>query len=192
MQIRTARLVLRDFTEADAPAFVAYQSDPRYLALHAAGAADPSHARELFARFARWRDEAPRRNYQLGVFVRDAAGGALVGCAGLRDLDRERAIAQLGIELAPDYWGRYRLAIEVAQALLDTAFEHLALSEISGVTASSNARVSRLAQWFGAEPVATREGPGWMQARGWWEVEWRISRAAWARTRPSIARKSGA
>lgn len=146
----------------------------------------PAPTRELLERFARWRNEIPRRNCQLGVFGREPAG-ALVGCAGLRDIDRDRATAQLGIELAPDYWGRYRLAVEIAHALLDTAFEQLALTEIRGVTTSGNARVSRLAQWFGAEPVATRQGPGWMRARGWSEVEWRISRTAWERGRASIA-----
>jgi RimJ/RimL family protein N-acetyltransferase len=34
MRIVTARLVLRDFTEDDAPAFVADRSEPRYLASH--------------------------------------------------------------------------------------------------------------------------------------------------------------
>lgn len=188
MQIVTARLVLRDFSERDAPAFVAYQSDPRYLAF-AGGEADPCQARDLLERFARWRRETPRRHYQLGVFERGPAG-ALVGCAGLREVDRDRATAQLGIELAPDCWGRFRLAIEIAHALLETGFVDLGLREIRGVTASGNARVARLAQWFGAEPVATRQGPDWMRARGWSEVEWRITRAAWQRARPSAAPRS--
>jgi [ribosomal protein S5]-alanine N-acetyltransferase len=178
MQIVTARLVLRDFTADDAPAFVAYQSDPRYLALHAGGEANPCHARDLLQRFARWRDEVPRRHYQLGVFERVPAG-ALLGCAGLREVDDNHATAELGIELAPDRWGRYGLAVEIARALLDTGFARLELGEIRGVTASGNARAARLARWFGAEVVATRPGPDWMRARGWSEVEWRIRRSAW-------------
>ena len=53
MRIVTARLVLRDFVEDDAPAFLAYQSDPRYAALHGPGEADPSHTRCLLQRFER-------------------------------------------------------------------------------------------------------------------------------------------
>jgi len=144
MQIVTARLVLRDFSADDVPAFLAYQSDPRYRALHADGEAAPSDPRDLLERFARWRNETPRRTYQLGVFERGAAS-ALVGSAGLREVDIDRATAQLGIELAPDHWGRYRLAIEIVQALLETGFLDLGLREIRGVSASGNARVSRLA-----------------------------------------------
>ncbi len=51
MRIVTARLVLRDFADDDAPAFLAYQSDPRYAALHGPGEADPDHARRLLREF---------------------------------------------------------------------------------------------------------------------------------------------
>jgi [ribosomal protein S5]-alanine N-acetyltransferase len=186
--IVTARLVLRDLTEADGPGFVAYHADPRYLAAQGSSEATPDAARDLLWRFARWRQEAPRRHYQLGVFER-AAAGALVGCAGLRDVDGQHRTAELGIELAPDHWGRYGLAVEIARALLDTGFTHLGLREIRGVSASGNARAARLARWFGAEVVATRQGPDWMQARGWSEVEWRLRRSAWQQA-PALRARS--
>jgi RimJ/RimL family protein N-acetyltransferase len=193
LEIITARLVLRDFSEADAPAFLAYHADPRYLAARGSDEAAPGHARELLDKFEHWRNEAPRRHYQLGVFER-AAGGALVGCAGLREVERDRATAELGIELAPEHWGRYGLAVEIARALLDTGFARLGLREIRGVSTSGNARAARLARWFGAEVVATRQGPDWMRARGWAEVEWRIGRSAWqqarARDQPAPSRRS--
>ncbi len=184
MEIVTARLVLRDLTAADAPAFVAYHADPRYIAARGSSEAVPD-ARDLLRRFERWRQEAPRRHYQLGVFER-AAAGALLGCAGLRDVDPEAGRAELGIELAPDHWGRYGLAVEIARALLDTGFTDLGLREIRGVSASGNARAARLARWLGAEVSATRQGPDWMQARGWSEVEWLLGRSAWQRARDPV------
>jgi RimJ/RimL family protein N-acetyltransferase len=35
---------------------------------------------------------------------------------------------ELGIELAPNYWGRYAYAIEVGRALLDFGFRELRLN----------------------------------------------------------------
>ncbi len=188
MRIVTARLVLRDFVEDDAPAFLAYQADLRYAALHGPGEADPSHTRRLLQRFERWRSERPRQNYQLGAFRRDQAG-TLVGCCGLRAAGCPDGTAELGVELAPDYWGRYGYAVEIVRALLDFGFGTLRLGEIRGVTASGNTRVARLASWFGARVTATRPGPDWMTARGWQEVEWRVTRAEWERS-PAARRRA--
>jgi ribosomal-protein-alanine N-acetyltransferase len=98
----------------------------------------------------------------------------------------------LGIELAPDYWGRYGYAVEVGRALLDFGFTRLGLEVISGSSVSANTRILRLAEWFGGEVEATRPGPAWMAARGWNEVAWRITRERWQRRRatPDAARRS--
>lgn len=185
MQIVTARLVLRDFVAEDAPAFLAYQSDPRYVALHGPDEANPSHARGLLQTFERWRSELPRQNYQLGAFSRDQAG-TLVGCCGLRAFGCSAGEAELGVELAPDYWGRYGYAVEIVRALLDLGFGTLGLDEVRGLTASGNSRVTRLAGWFGARVTAARPGPAWMADRGWQEVEWRVTRPEWERS-PAFA-----
>jgi ribosomal-protein-alanine N-acetyltransferase len=157
--------MLRDLTAEDAPPFIAYQTDPRYRAARGVGGVEP---RDLLDRFVRWQHEVPRRNYQLGIFEHRPAG-TLLGCAGLRDIDLERGTAELGIELAPDHWGRHALALEVAAALLKTGFQRLELRALYGVTTSGNRRVARLASWFGAEPIAESEGT----------VTWRISHDLW-------------
>lgn len=165
MEIGTGRLVLRDFVAEDRPAFVAYQTDPRYASLYGSDAAS---ARLLFERFLFWQVEAPRRNFQLGVFARER-GGALLGCIGMRELDEAAARAVFGIELAPEHWGRFGLAIEASSAMLGLGFDRLRLVEIVGVTSSGNTRVRRLARWFGAvEASGTPDAPCW-----------RITRAAW-------------
>ncbi len=89
----------------------------------------------------------------------------------------------LGIELTPDDWGRYRLAIEAAAALIDFGFDVLDLQILIGSTASGNVRVEKLARWFGADLVAQRPGPEWMAARGWSEVDWALTREGWARSK---------
>ena len=178
MEITTRRFLLRDFVEADWPAFLDYQSDPRYLAFSGPEASSPEHAAHLFETFQVWASEQPRLNHQFAI-VRWEEPHSLVGCCGLRRAEQEGGKAELGIELAPDYWGRYRYAVEVGRALLTFGFGSVKLEVISGVTVSANARVARLAAWFGAEVVTTRPGPAWMAERGWSQVAWRITRAQW-------------
>jgi len=48
-----------------------------------------------------------------------------------------------------------------------------------GGTVSANARIGRLARWFGAVVAKTSAGPAWMQDRGWSQIEWQITRAQW-------------
>lgn len=174
VSILVGRLSLRDFTDADRAAFIGYQMDPRYLDLYDFRP-DAERPGGLFDLFLEWQREEPRSNFQLGVF--DAATGQLLGCGGLRKADQDTAI--LGLELAPSEWGRFRVALDVAAALLRLGFETLNFKTIMGDTASGNRRVEKLARWFGARIAEEREGPLWMQSRGWREVDWAITREAW-------------
>jgi [ribosomal protein S5]-alanine N-acetyltransferase len=181
MEIITRRFRLRDFSEGDQAAFLAYHADPRSLALYGPEEADCSQLRGLFQTFRMWASERPRQNYQLAIIQRQEPQ-ALVGCCGLRRASCDAGRAAFGIELAPTYWGRYGYAIEVARALLGFGFGDPGLQEIRGVTVSANARVARLVRWFGAVAIATRPGPAWMHTRGWNQTEWQITREQWERT----------
>lgn len=176
MLIDHSRFLLRDFTEADRPMFLAYQMDPRYLALYDFDASDVQRANDLFDLFQEWREAIPRQNFQLGIL--DKRTDELCGCAGLRKATDDTAV--LGIELAPAQWSRFALALDVAGALIDFGFHELQLATIWGDTASGNRRVAKLARWFGARIVAERQGPQWMAQRGWSEVDWAVDRTTWA------------
>ena len=178
MEVTTARFLLREFVEADRPAFLAYHADPRNVAFYGPDEARPEHAGHLFETFQAWASERPRLNYQLAIVHRQEPQ-ALVGCCGLRGAGRPAGEAELGLELAPDFWGRHGYAVEVGRALVDFGFGELMLDVISGSTVSGNVRIARMAEWFGAEVVATLPGPSWMSARDWSEVHWRIARERW-------------
>lgn len=178
MEIVTKRFLLRDFIESDRSPFLTYQTDPRSQIFYEPGAANLEHSTRLFETFCTWATEHPRLNYQLAIVQRREPDG-LVGCCGLRGRGCDAGEMELGIELAPDYWGRYAYAIEVGRALLDFGFRELKLDAISGSTISANVRIARLAAWSGAEVVAIRVGSRWMSERGWSEVDWRITRAQW-------------
>lgn len=177
MHIRTNRFLLRDFEEADATAFEDYHADPRSREFYGTEQANPSHARELMELFKSWAEERPRKNYQLAIARREPAQ-TLIGCCGLRAAESEPGRAELGIELAPAFWGRYRYALEVMQALAEFGFHDLGLQEIYGDTVSANGRIARLAESLGATAVV-KPGPEWMAERSWYQVEWQISRERW-------------
>lgn len=180
MRIETRRFLLHDFDETDRSAFLTYQLDPRYRALYDRGTADAGNANDLFDRFVAWQRERPRLNFQVGVFER--ANERLIGCAGLRRAGKPDGVAVVGLELAPDQWGRHGAALEIADALIDHGFRAFGLETLVGETASGNARVERLARRFGATVGARRGGSDWMKARGWEEIDWVLHRAAWSAT----------
>jgi [ribosomal protein S5]-alanine N-acetyltransferase len=185
MEIITKRFLLRDFVEADRSSFVEYQADPHSQVFYEPGATGSEHTNRLFDTFQMWASEQPRRNYQLAI-VQHQEPCALVGCCGLRGSECDTGEMELGIELAPIYWGRYAYAIEVGRAMLDFGFRELQLNIISGSTVSANTRMTRLAEWGGAEVIEIRPGVGWMSDRGWSELHWQITRERWHQN--SIAR----
>lgn len=175
MEIATKRFLLRDFVELDRSPFLDYQADPRSQIFYEPSQVSAENSIGLFETFRTWASEHPRINYQLAIAQRQEPY-ALVGCCGLRGKGCIEGEMELGIELAPDYWGRYAYAIEVGRTLLDFGFGELKLNAISGSTVSANVRIARLAEWIGAEIVAIRAGSMWMSERGWSEVDWRITR----------------
>lgn len=180
MEIITKRFLLREFTSDDEPAFLAYHADPRYTEFCQPEEVGPEHIRELLRLFIQWANEQPRRNYQLAV-VPLQKPKELLGCCGLRGEGYGADSAELGIELAPQYWGRYRYAIEVVSSLLEFGFRELSLQEVRGFSISANARVTRLAHQYGFVVVSSRLGSDWMQARGWSQTEWQLTRERWNR-----------
>lgn len=87
----------------NAPAFEAYHADPRSTELYGAEQATSGHANELLELFRTWAEQRPRLNYQLAIVRRDEVQ-TLIGCCGLRQAESEPGRAELGIELAPEYY----------------------------------------------------------------------------------------
>lgn len=178
MEIITKRFLIRDFTKGDESALLAYHSDPRYAEFCSPEEVSPEFTRKLLNLFIQWATERPRRNYQLAITELENPC-KLLGCCGLRCEGYNLGQAELGIELAPEYWGRYRYAIEVATALLEFGFRDLALQEVRGISIDANARVTKLAQRYGFAVVGTHCGSDWMRAKGWSQTEWQLTREKW-------------
>lgn len=178
MQLYSSRFLLRDFVHDDFHAFRKYQTDPRYRALYDIREGDETTCARLFELFLEWQVDHPRLNYQLGIFERQS--GTLVGCGGVRLKTEQQSVAVLGLELAPENWGRYKVALEVGERLASFAFDELHVDMLLSDTSSGNSRVTKIARRYGAAQIAEREGPAWMSARGWTEVDWALTREQWS------------
>ncbi|MBD2164049.1 GNAT family N-acetyltransferase [Calothrix membranacea FACHB-236] len=173
MEIVTKRFLLRDFITEDEPAFFAYHTDPRYAEFCSPEEIAPNYTRELLSLFRQWANERPRINYQFAIVERFNSQ-ELIGCCGLRRENHSSEQAELGIELAPKFWGRYAYAIEVAKAMIDFGFQNLGLKEIRGITVSANLRIARLALRYGFVIIGTIPSE-----RGWSQTEWLLTRESW-------------
>jgi [ribosomal protein S5]-alanine N-acetyltransferase len=177
MEIETKRFLLRDFIPADEPAFFAYRSDPRYAEFCTVAEVTPNFSQELLQRFTQWAIDDLRCNYQLAIVDRRSL--QLIGCGGLRRDNITTDRAEMGIELAPQFWGRYAYAIEITQALIEFGFQTLDLKTIYGISIGANLRVTKLAQYCGFVAIATPPNPEWMQEKEWHQIEWQLTRSAW-------------
>ena len=100
MEIITKRFLIRDFTEGDEPALLAYHSDPRYAEFCLEEEVTPESTRKLLNLFMQWATELPRRNYQFAITELENPR-KLLGCCGVRCEGYNLGQAELGIELAP-------------------------------------------------------------------------------------------
>jgi RimJ/RimL family protein N-acetyltransferase len=178
MEIMTNRFMLREFNQEDELAFLAYHADPRYAQFCFPEELEAEYTRELLHSFIRWGSEQPRCNYQFAI-VTYQNRKELIGCCGLRIKGYDAKKAELGIELAPQYWGRYRYAIEIVSSLLEFGFQQLGLQEVNAFSISANSRVVRLAHRYGFVEVRSYVGSDWMEKQGWSQTEWLLTRSRW-------------
>ncbi|MFQ5961073.1 MAG: GNAT family N-acetyltransferase [Candidatus Methylomirabilales bacterium] len=144
MNIITDRLLLRDFTEADAPKLIAYHSYARYLEFYAPDDREPSRVRKLLGTFISWSMERPRQRYQLAITLDEH----LIGTCGVRKETPDSMEAEFGCELDPDYWGR-GYAQEASRAILAFGFGTLELRRVWARVVPENTRAVRLAESLG-------------------------------------------
>ena len=147
MELRSARLVLRDFTADDVARLFEYQSYPLYLRHSEGDAPGLDDVRRLVERFRGWATESPRMSYQLAITL----DGHLIGTCGVRR-DQDAAAAEFGCELDPDFWG-HGYAREASAAILAFARDALRVERIVARTRPDNRAAVRLAEDLGLRMV---------------------------------------
>ena len=147
-QLRTERLLLRGFTDADRPAWAAIHADPTFMAT-LGPVLDRAGADALMDRvLARW-DEL---GYGWWCVALD---GECIGMAGLSTptwrapfMDPERPTVELAWRVAREHWG-HGYAPEAATAAVTYGFEVLGLPELVAFTTVDNASSRRVMEKLG-------------------------------------------
>ena len=146
MELRTERLLLRGWTDADRPVFAALNADPEVMV-----SLGPPLTREASDAFVdRIAANLERDGYGLWA-VEVRGSGELVGFTGLARQTFEAPFnpsTEVGWRLVRSAWG-HGYATEAARAALVVAFEQLGLDEVVSMTTRVNERSQRVMRRLG-------------------------------------------
>lgn len=144
--LRTARLLLRPWTDADLGPFAAMNADPRVMR-HMPGVLGPEESAAFAGRVRRHFDE-----HGYGLWAVEVVGGELfIGFVGLMHVPFDAHFTpavEVGWRLAAAHWGR-GYATEGARAAVQHAFGTLGLPEIVSMTVQANERSWRVMERLG-------------------------------------------
>lgn len=125
--LRTRRLTLGAFVPGDAPELQRL-AGAREIADTTVSIPHPYELDHALAWIGHQRREEVRGR-TTNFAIRLLAGSALIGCAGLRDIDHEHMQAELGFWIGLEWWGK-GYAREAAGAVISFGFEQLSLNRI--------------------------------------------------------------
>jgi [ribosomal protein S5]-alanine N-acetyltransferase len=149
--LRTARLVLRPFSEADTEAIYALQSSPRVLRYWDS---PPWTERARAERFIAACRQMEAEGSGARLAIERAAGGAFIGWCCLVHWNPDYRSATMGYCLDEPAWGQ-GLATEAAGALLQWAFDALDLNRVQAQTDTRNIASARVLEKLGFEREGT-------------------------------------
>ena len=158
--LRTARLVLGDFTMDDAADLQRLAGD-REIADTTVAIPHPYEMDHALAWIGNQRKESARGR-AVNFALRFSPGSSIIGCAGLRDIDAEHLQAELGFWIGKEWWGQ-GYAREAAAAVVHFGFEQLGLNRICAHHMLRNPAAGRVLEHIGMQ----REGILRQRVRKW-------------------------
>jgi len=176
MRITTPRLVLREFVAEDWPDVLANQSDQRYLRLYPWSERTEAEVREFVQMFVDQQAERPRRKFQLAITLPNSQH--VIGSCGLRRKPENEWEADIGYELAPEYWGR-GYATEAALAMVNLGFRDFGLHRISSWLIADNTASARVLEKVGLRPEGRLRENEYFKERWWDTLLYGLLRSEW-------------
>jgi ribosomal-protein-alanine N-acetyltransferase len=176
LAIRTDRLLLRDFTMADLPAYARGRAHPRSRRFYPEDDTHPDKAEDLLRLFVAWSQERPRLRYQLAIVLPPQE---VIGSIGVRVTSESEGQGSFGCELDPCYWGR-GYALEAARAMIRHGFRELGLHRIYAETLEENAAAIALAEKLGMQREGTLRESRWFKGRWWNTAIFSVLESEWA------------
>lgn len=134
-RLETERLILRQLTSADAEAMFGYLSDPevaRYLSAHPhRNVAQTAKLIDFLVALFKNRD-----GLRWGITLKEVEG-KIIGTCGFHAWAKEHRRAEIGYELARDYW-RQGLMAEAIRAILSFGFAEMGLNRVEAMVLVGN------------------------------------------------------
>ena len=138
--LRTARLILRPFGEADADALYALHSSPRVLRYWDSPPwKEPARAGIFLEKCKQMAEEGTGAR----LAIERAADGAFLGWCGLFEWNQDHRSARIGYCLDEPAWGQ-GFATEAVGTLVSWAFETLDLNRVQAETDTRNTASNRV------------------------------------------------
>lgn len=182
--LTTARLVLREFTAADAPLLTELDSDPEVMRYLTGGR--PTPPEEVRDRMLPRLLAAYRRPPGLGWWAaQERHGGAFLGWFEFRPTrDGDPGEVELGYRLRRAAWGA-GYATEGSRALIDEGFGELGVQRVVATTMAVNAGSRRVMEKAGLGYVRTfhQSWPEPIEGSEHGEVEYALTRREWQERR---------
>lgn len=176
MELRTERLLLREFTSDDWPAVLDYQSDPLYLRYSTLTERTAEAVQAVIQLFMEAQEQKPRTKYQLAIILPET--GQLIGIGSMRLAQAEATTGEIGYEFASVYWGK-GYATEVAKALLKFGFTALGLHRIEASCNAENTGSVRVMEKIGMRREAHFRERAWFKGRWWDEFIYAVLKPEW-------------
>jgi ribosomal-protein-alanine N-acetyltransferase len=155
MQLKTTRLLIRDFIESDLDAVYAYGSDPEVVRYMVFPPSTLAGTREHIARCMALAAEQPRRGYDMGIALQST--GQIIGGITLGVFDRAAGEAAFSYLLNRAMWGQ-GYATEALSEMLRFGFTQLGLRRIADSCAVENIASARVMEKCGLRLESERDG----------------------------------
>lgn len=154
--LRTDRLILREWAEADADAALAVYGDPAVVRWLAPVLDCVPDAAAMRAQLREWIAATREGEEGLGHWAVELVGdGSVVGGVSLHALPVGEQDVEIGWQLAPAHWG-HGYAVEAARRAVDRAFS-LDIDEVFALVRPRNVRGEATARRLGMQWVGETE-----------------------------------
>lgn len=133
--LESERLILRRFTDADLPPFLAYLNDPLVARYQTWESFTEQQAREVIDKQKNLDPGIPGQAFTFALELKGT--GALIGHVALTVGEKDDLQAEIGFTLAREFHGK-GLARESSMCVLDYAFSRLGLHRVTAITDCEN------------------------------------------------------
>jgi len=179
VELRTKRLILREFREDDWQAVLSYQSNPLYLRYYEWTERKPDEVQAFVRVFLDQQIEIPRIKYQFAIELKQS--GALIGNCGIRKEFAEAVEAEIGFELDPEFWG-CGYATEATAEMVKLGFKTFGVTRISASCIAENIGSARVLEKLGMKEKERIRENKTFKGRTWDTLVYTVSAYHWATT----------